>query len=120
MLVKTFRLLAAVLTGAVLVALAVANRNPVTLILDPFKPEAPAVQLDLPLYVYLLGALIAGALLGGIATWLSQGRWRRQSRHHTAEALRWRNEADRLARERDQSVASGVKPLLSDQRQNAA
>ena len=119
MLMKTLRLLLAVVTGAVLIAIAVANRKPVPLILDPFKPDAPAIQLDLPLYVYLLGALTVGVMLGGLATWITQGRWRRQSRHNTAEALRWRNEADRLARERDSVVANG-RNLLADDSRDAA
>jgi uncharacterized integral membrane protein len=118
--VKSFRLLLAALAASVLVALAVANRQIVPLILDPFKPEAPAYQLELPLYTYLIGALIAGVVLGGAATWLSQGRWRRASRHNTAEALRWRSEADRLSRERDAGVSAGAKALLSDERRTAA
>ena len=120
MLIKTLRLLLAIVTASVLVALSVANRHVVALVLDPFKPEAPAIQLMMPLYVYLIGALIAGVILGGIATWLTQGRWRRASRHHTAESLRWRNEADRLVRERDASIASGSKSLPSPDRRNAA
>ncbi len=120
MIVKTFRLLLALVAATVLVSLAVANRQRVPLILDPFQPEAPAVQLMLPMYAYLIGALIAGVVLGGAATWLSQGRWRRATHHHTAEAKRWRSEADRLVRERDASVGSGSKALLADQRRNAA
>jgi uncharacterized integral membrane protein len=119
MLLKTLRLLSAVVFGAVLIAISVANRKPVPLVLDPFKPDAPAVQLDLPLYVYLIGALTAGVMLGGLATWVTQGRWRRQSRHNTTEALRWRNEADRLARERDSLIAGSGRLLLDDSRDAA-
>jgi uncharacterized integral membrane protein len=89
----------------VLISLAVANRQSVRLILDPFRPEAPALSLPpLPLYALLLGALICGVALGGIATWMTQGRWRRTARTKSQDAMRWQAEADRLARERDQRV----------------
>ena len=68
--------------------------------LDPFRPEAPALAVDGPFYVFLFAALIAGVVLGGWATWMSQGHWRKSARHRAQDAVRWRSEADRLARER--------------------
>lgn len=93
--------------AAVLVAIAVSNRQPVELILDPFRPATPALSVSLPFYVYLLGALIAGVVLGGMATWFGQSRWRRTARTQGQRAARFQAEADRLARERDAGVASG-------------
>jgi uncharacterized integral membrane protein len=90
--------------AVVLIALAVANRAPTRLVLDPFRPEAPALSVQLPLYAYLIGALMLGVALGGLATWLSQGRWRRTARARSQDAMRWQAEADRLARERDLRV----------------
>ncbi|MDX2307726.1 MAG: hypothetical protein NW216_05780 [Hyphomicrobium sp.] len=87
-----------------LITLAVANRHSVEMVLDPFRAE-PLVTLKLPFYVFLLASLIAGVVLGGFATWFSQGRFRKLARVKGVEARRWHNEADRLARERDQSVA---------------
>ena len=43
---------------------AVANRAAVTLSLWPFD-----AVMDVPLYLLVLGALLAGILLGGLATW---------------------------------------------------
>lgn len=98
----------------VLVSLAVANRQKVKLVLDPFRPEAPALALpELPLYALLLGALILGVVLGGLATWFTQGRWRRTARSKSQDALRWQAEADRLARERDQRVEGEKRMALS-------
>lgn len=97
-----------------LVTLGVVNRQPVRMKLDPFRPEDPAIWLDLPLYLFLFGALIIGALLGGGATWLSQGKWRRMVRQRTQDSLRWRGEAERLLRERDAGLAGAPekkKPL---------
>lgn len=100
--------------AVVLIALAVANRHPVKLALDPFNAD-PLLAVELPFHVYLIGALIAGVVLGGAAVWLSQGRFRRSARIGTAEARRWRIEADRLSRERDQRVqAKGSRELVAE------
>lgn len=96
-----------------LVTLALANRHAVRMVLDPFRPEAPVLSLELPFYVYLFGALILGVLLGGFATWLSQSSWRHAARVRNQEARRWRAEADRLTRERDDSVASSKQLALA-------
>lgn len=87
-----------------LVALGVVNTQRVDLILDPFRPEAPAVAITLPFYAYLFAAIVLGILIGSFATWRSQSHWRREARRRTVEAQRWQGEADRLARERDQMV----------------
>lgn len=95
----------------VLVTLAIANRHAVQLVLDPFRPDAPALSVVLPLYAYLFLALVAGVILGGTATWVTQRHWRKSARVKTHEARRWHAEADRLTRERDADVASS-NPLL--------
>jgi uncharacterized integral membrane protein len=99
-----FGLIASFLAAIVLVAIAVANRHSVALVLDPFRPESPALQVVLPFYAHIIGTLIAGVLLGGFATWVSQRHWRNSSRKSGEDAKRWRSEADRLVRERDASV----------------
>lgn len=98
--------------AVVLVTLAIANRHAVQLVLDPFRPEAPALSLVLPFYVYLFAALVVGVVLGGVATWVTQRHWRRSARTQTHEARRWHAEADRLARERDADVATAGKALV--------
>jgi hypothetical protein len=97
--------------GAILVAIAVSNRQPVALILDPFKPENPALSIELPFYAYLMGALVVGVILGGIAAWMGQSRWRQTARAQGQRAARWQAEADRLAREREASAAATGKDL---------
>jgi len=88
-----------------LLTLAVINRHGVRLVLDPFRPEEPVISLVLPFYVYLIGMLLIGILIGGLATWVTQARWRRSARRRGAEAVRWQAEADRLARERQAAVS---------------
>lgn len=120
MLKRILSLLVAFPVGVLLVTLAVANRHSVTLVLDPFRPEEPAISLVLPFYAYLIGALILGVVLGGIVSWLTQGRWRRAARHRLAEARHWQTEAERLTRERDAGVASQAKQLPAPARREAA
>lgn len=104
MLKRALWFLLAIPAAIVLVTIAVANREPVRLVLDPFRPEAPVLSLSLPFYVYLLGALTIGVVLGGLATWMTQSRWRRTARQRAHDAMRWQAEADRLTRERDSNV----------------
>jgi hypothetical protein len=108
---RILSLLIAFPLGAVLVAIAVANRQPVALILDPFRPENPALSVALPLYAYLLGALIVGVIIGGAATWMGQRRWRQTARTQGRRAARWQAEADRLTREREAEVSAGNNTL---------
>ncbi len=75
----------------VIMALAVANRQSVTVSFDPFNMAEPAYVAQVPLFLLVLLLVIAGVLLGGTAAWLRQGRWRRrarrlQSRLNRAEA----------------------------------
>ncbi|KAB2848277.1 MAG: LapA family protein [Hyphomicrobiaceae bacterium] len=100
-------LLAAVPLGAVLIAIAVANRQTVLLRLDPFRPENPLIGLSLPLYAYIFAALFAGMIIGGVAVWLGQGKWRKRVRQRTHEANKWYREAARLEREARASDADG-------------
>ena len=100
-----------------LVTLAVTNKHAVRLNLNPFRPDDSVLAIEMPFFYYLLGALIAGVLLGGLATWLTQSHWRRSARTRAQDAMRWRSEADRLARERDagidQNAASGLGKALA-------
>lgn len=120
MLRRILWLLTAFPAAALLVTLAVSNRHSVRLVLDPFRPEAPVLSIVLPFYGFLFGALLVGVLLGGAATWLSQGRWRRTARARSSDAKRWQAEADRLMRERDAEVGARAKALAAPEKRNAA
>ncbi|MCB1529248.1 MAG: hypothetical protein KDJ45_16315 [Hyphomicrobiaceae bacterium] len=104
MLKRIILLLTAFPLALVLIALSIANRHSVRLILDPFNPQAPVIYTEQPLYFYIFGALLVGVVAGGTAVWLSQGHWRHTARNRTQEAHRWHAEADRLTRERDAEV----------------
>ena len=80
----------------VVVLLAVANRGPVTLSLDPFERELSTFKLTVPIFVLIFAAVGAGVLIGGMATWLAQGKNRRAARGQRREAERLRAETERL------------------------
>jgi len=69
----------------IIVAFAVANRQAVTVSLDPFSATAPAYAATLPLYAIIFIVLIFGVLVGGFAAWLGQGKWRRVARRLDAD-----------------------------------
>lgn len=106
MLRRAWKYLLGVPVAIVLLTLAVINRHGVRLVLDPFRPDEPVISLVLPFYAYLIGMLLVGIVIGGLATWVTQARWRRTARRRTAEAQRWQTEADRLTRERQAALAT--------------
>jgi|SRR5713101_5241076 len=77
---------------AVLVALAIANHQPVTVSFNPFDSSDPDLAVTVPLYLAGLTVLIAGVVLGGIAAWLKQGKHRRIATRLAAEAVMIRTE----------------------------
>ncbi|MCC0055274.1 MAG: LapA family protein [Rhodobiaceae bacterium] len=79
--------------AALLVVFAVANREAVTVSLDPVSAE-PAFAVQMPLYIVIFLTLIIGVAIGGFASWLSQGKWRRKARASRDEAARWRVKAE--------------------------
>jgi len=85
--------------SVVLLALAVVNRKPALLILDPFGGSQPGLFLEAPLFLFLLGAFALGLVVGGTAAWLGQAKWRRLAREETRQARDWRRQADRLEKE---------------------
>lgn len=90
--------------AGLLVALAVANRHVVRLVLDPLAPQAPALAVEAPFFVYLLAMLIGGVAMGGVATWLGQAKWRKAARKHGRDAVRWQRESERLSQQIEDSV----------------
>ena len=90
----------------VIVAFAVANRQHVTVLLDPFNPERPAASFTAPLFLLVIGLLILGVVIGGVATWLSHGRWRRAARRFEREAQELRSELASLRRPAAGAAAS--------------
>ena len=78
--------------AVVIVAFAVANRQIVTVSLDPFSSEHPASSLTLPLFALILVLLIAGVLIGGVASWMRHGNLRRTARRFERDIRELRSE----------------------------
>ena len=97
MLRKLFWFLVILPPAIVLIALAVSNRHMVRLVLDPLSPADQALAIETPLFLLLFAALLLGLLLGGFATWIGQGKWRKRARSEKREAAQWQKEATRLS-----------------------
>ena len=84
----------------VIVMFAVANREIIAVSFDPFDTAHPAFALKMPLFVLIFALVGTGVLVGGIAAWLKQHKWRMRARRAEAEArdLRSRLDADQPRR----------------------
>jgi uncharacterized integral membrane protein len=81
----------------ILLVFALANRQTVTVSLDPFNNgDIPSPQIVLPLFLVLIGATALGVLLGGFAVWLSQGRHRKALRDAKGQIEVLRGEKESL------------------------
>jgi hypothetical protein len=89
-----------------IVLVVVSNRGLTAFTVDPFNPGNPALTIETPLFFLLFAALAIGMIVGSMATWLRQGRYRKAARQRGLEAQAMR---DVVAR--DQARA----PALSKQ-----
>ena len=90
MLNRIVTVLILVPVAIVLIALAVANRDPVPFTIDPFNRANALLTIHLPLFVYLFAALGIGMVLGSMATWWKQGRYRKMARERDREVRQLR------------------------------
>jgi len=95
--------------GVILITIAISNRQIVTFSIDPVSKTDPFLSISIPLYMRVFAAILFGIIFGGIAAWLTQGKWRKNARHMTAEATKWREEATRLR----ESTRASLHPALS-------
>jgi len=84
--------------AVVIIAFAVANRQSVTVSFDPFSATSPAYAGTLPLFVLIFVLLILGVLVGGVAAWIGQTRWRRTARKLDGEVRVLHQELDAIRR----------------------
>ncbi|MDQ0455322.1 putative integral membrane protein [Rhizobium paknamense] len=110
---KVVNLVVLIPLAIVLVVLCVANRQTVTLALNPFRPEDQMLSTSAPFFVFLFLAFLLGALVGGFAVWLSQGKHRKRARIEARSAARWESEADKHKKRADDVVANQLPKLSS-------
>ena len=115
MLRKLYTAFVLVPLGVLLVVLAIANRHPTTVSLDPFGANSPSLSATVPLFMLILFMLLAGVIAGGLATWFNQGKWRREARRLASQvrALRIEREAlkAQLAAKESAPAAAAVPPV---------
>lgn len=111
MIRKVVSLVLFVPLGVLLIVLAVANRAPVRLALNPFDPADQALSASAPLFVLLILAVMLGVLLGAIVTWFTQGKHRKKARSQSRVAQQWQAEADRQ-KTRAEEIAGATLPQL--------
>src|SRR5262249_12020018 len=93
------------------ISLAVANRQSVVVSFDPFDQAHPALTRALPLYLLMLVLLIGGVVVGGIAAWIRQGKWRRAARRADPQARELRAEGERPKRRPGPALAGHPAPV---------
>lgn len=102
---KLMNILVLVPVGIVLIVLSVANRQAVTLALNPFDPADTVLSTSAPFFVFLFLAVILGMIIGSLVTWFSQAKYRKRARSEAHEAVKWHAEAEKH-RTRAETIAS--------------
>ncbi|ETX30195.1 lipopolysaccharide assembly protein LapA domain-containing protein [Roseivivax isoporae] len=106
------------LLAIVLVSVALANLDPVTLQL---LPEDMAILFgvqwrgDLPLFLVIFAGIVAGLLIGFVWEWLREHKHRAEARRRSEEARRLERELKRTKAQRDQGKDE-VLALLDERR----
>jgi len=123
MMRKMFAAVVLVPLGLIIVVFAVANRQLITVSFDPFGSDA-MLSATMPLFVLVLVLMIAGVIIGGVAAWLRQAKWRRAARHARAESSALRSELDglrrRLAAAEHAGLPSPTNSTVPDRQSTAA
>jgi uncharacterized integral membrane protein len=85
--------------AVVIVVFAVVNRQAVVVSFDPFGSVDPVYAVRMPLFVLIFALVMLGVLIGGIAAWLRQSKWRRAARALDRDVRALRDENDALKRQ---------------------
>jgi uncharacterized integral membrane protein len=90
-----FRILLLLPLAVVVLAFALANRQMASVSFDVFGTQSPALNGSWPMFLVLFASVMVGILIGGVASWFSQGKLRRDAHRYRAEAERLRAETNR-------------------------
>jgi uncharacterized integral membrane protein len=83
----------------IMVAFAVANRQLVTVSLDPFSQTDPSFAMNVPMWVLFYAGILVGIIAGWFCAWFGQARWRRASRKAESELSVVRSENEKLKKQ---------------------
>jgi uncharacterized integral membrane protein len=101
-----FRLLVLLPFALLLLGFSLANRNPVTVSIDPFSSGDGLPTFSIPLYFLFLGAMMLGVVIGGSSTWMSQSRHRKAAREASRKSAALKAENDALRKQGAPNVSS--------------
>jgi len=96
---RTLKIIILAVVLLAIVVLALANRELVTLHLLPEGlSRVMPLSIQLPLFVVILLAMVAGVIIGYLFEWLREHKHRRRASQKASEAARLNSEVDRLRR----------------------
>ena len=101
--------------AVVLVTVAIANRNLVTLHLLPEELATMTgltLSISLPLFVVIFGAIIAGLLIGFFWEWMREYKHRSAASTHKREKEKLAREVDKLKTDKAKNDGDEVLALL--------
>jgi len=107
-----FKALILVPIALLIVLFSVANRGSVRVSFDPISRDVPALAYDVPLFAVVLAAIAVGVLVGGLASWLAQGKHRKAARRDRREVATLRSETQMLR----SAVPDSALPALTNGR----
>lgn len=109
-MVRFLKLLVLIPVAVVVLAFAIANRTVVTVSFDPFSSaDTSGAIIAAPLFIVLFLTLFVGVVVGGVATWFTQGVNRRKARDARDEVEHWQDE---VRRTRQQAAPAGAGRLM--------
>jgi hypothetical protein len=97
--------------AVIIVMFAVANREIVAVSFDPFDARQPALALKMPLFMLVFLLVGLGVVVGGIAAWLRQHKWRARARRAEAETRNLRARLDAQAPRHPLPAALDAPPI---------
>ena len=82
--------------AVVVIVFTTSNRHDVKVVADPSGMVFPGIHVEAPLYIVVLVSMIVGVLIGGIASWMKQGKHRKAARVARADSRKLEAETERL------------------------
>jgi len=94
-----------------IVLFAVANREIITVSFDPFDSVQPVYVVKMPLFLLIFALVALGVVIGGVAAWLRQHKWRVRARRAESETRELHAALDAQRTRSSASVPAEAPPL---------
>ncbi len=93
------------------ISFAIANRQQVTLSLDPLTPSDPFASIQLPLWLLFFLGILLGCIIGWIVCWFGQGKHRKRARDVHAQFVKLQQERDELISKVEPEPQQNIVPM---------